>query len=128
MCHSFCLKTLPVFLQQLTLSECLLSVELFHWVCVVNSFQHLNPTNNIMRKWSKLVKPNHQIQSHGCNLRSMLVSILLWDSRGHHVGIIDCINLEDVILAEATVKHLVVGVEEENHLNDESSIVHSVTR
>ena len=39
------------------------------------------------------------------------------------MGIIDCINLKDVILAEATVKHFIEGVEKENHLNDKSSFV-----
>ena len=97
---------------------------------------------------------HQEVQCHGGNLRSVLVSILLGDPGGHHVGVIDRVHLqtskckrpdwsnltnpsqsealfittrpryhheishlEDVILAQATVKHLVEGVEECHHLN-----------
>ena len=83
------------------------------------------------------VYSHQQVKRHGCYLWRVLVSVLLRDPGGHHMGVIDRVHLhnrpvrgqicpsanmwllcqlfrlyhlshlEDVILAQATVKHFV---------------------
>ena len=79
----------------------------------------------------------HQnVQSHGSYLRSMSVTILLRNTRGHHVAVIHSVHLhqgdyisyflhltvhlEDIILAQAAIKHLVERVKKCDHLKHDS--------
>ena len=57
-----------------------------------------------------------KIQSHGSNLRSMFVSILVRDTTSNHVSIVDSVHLEDVVLVQPAVEHFVEGIQEQNHL------------
>ena len=41
-----------------------------------------------------LLFSHQQVQSHGGNFWCMFVTILLRHSRGNHVGVIHCVNLE----------------------------------
>ena len=58
----------------------------------------------------------HKIQSHGGNLRCVLVAVLDRKSTGHHVAVVDGLHLVDVVVVDPGVEHLVQVVQQCDHL------------